>query len=275
MKRPQSIGQILERIERPLYYCVLISYLGLTGIDEIAHPAWSWLEPVKATIFPAVLLVLFRYFDKMLRGPREVESYGDELGAAVSAAVAGSASRTHLDLLACTSVKYQVLLKDSAVVIGSLDLLIPSDQAILSAAFLRHDVREALVSEKARTLDAWFRMEREGRVKKIEIYELTFVPMFHVLLVERQRAVFGLFEPNAGGESLQTMGKFFATSGTGPGMALLHDFGKLVSNLKTASHQQEPSFVGAKRRIPLPHNGQTAHRTGGHYSPSGSARDQS
>lgn len=230
MKKHLSLSDLIEAIERPVYYIVLIFYFGITLATEITDLRWPWLESVKIVLFPAVLLVVFRYFDRLVRTPPELKEFGDELGSAVSEAVGKNKLGITLELLACTTAKYFVIIKDEGIRIDQMRIFMPTEAALRENPLLRRDVCTALLHERTRAIQNWRALQNAGRIIHLEFFDLSFVPMFHILLINRRTAVFGLFNPSPSGASFGTMTKFLAKSGAGS--ALVHDCAELLTTLE-------------------------------------------
>jgi hypothetical protein len=228
----KSWGQLVEEIERPVYYAVLIAYFLVALVAQVRPGTWKWLDAVQAVLFPAVLLIVFRYFDSLARKPADVKEYGQELGMAISATIKRGSHVERLDILACTGVKYQVLLKDMGVRANEVHLLQPSSQALNQSPFMTPEIRAALVAEQARTNENWQALVRDGRIQRLFLEEIPFTPLVHCMLANRSAVAFGFFEPLPGGSGMRTMEKFAVSNTSATGRALIEDIAQHLDALR-------------------------------------------
>ena len=190
-----KLDEMFERIERYGIYVVLVVLIIGQTVSSLVPAIGMQLDTGAGfTSLALVLLLLFRYLDRnfkniAMRGLAQSDSLPD----AITHTVKGRSDYDHADILAHTSNVYYQGIRQNNVMTKHLRLLLRKMDNV-DDMFLPENKsgRESIKNRQQTQLEEWQALQHAGRIGRLEVAFYPFEPMVHMMIVDGERAVFGL-----------------------------------------------------------------------------------
>jgi|CXWL01.1.fsa_nt_gi hypothetical protein len=186
-----SLAELLDNVEKNAWPIVLLLYAIAAWIAVFVDIPTLSLKILPAVAATALLGVL-RLITLPQRG-QPLRAHGHKFDSATDDAIGQESKKIErIDLWAYTSIKYHSVLSNKDIHIGQMRILLMSPEAIRNAPTPEKN-RESVIEEQHVVIENWRKLQREGRIRSLEIRQYDFCSHLHFMVINSVSAQLGFF----------------------------------------------------------------------------------
>jgi hypothetical protein len=161
-----------------------------------------------------------------------IQNFDRRFDQAVDSLLAPKRVVESLDILAHTSSKYLAAIRNRAVHVKHVRLLLIGDQGLNAAATPKTSRdKETVRSEVRITAGKWQLVRDQGVIERIDIRACDFASSIHFMLIDRREAQFGIFRLIDSAPGVTTLSNFVVHHDGTAGSQLVADFQSMFDDI--------------------------------------------
>jgi len=238
-------------------YPRLSEVLKLAGVTVLGSGVFT--AATKAIVYGGIFKDTVKEALLELKTPSGIEAFDRRFVVAVDRLVGKRDYIDTIDILAHSSSKYLSVLKDHKVSkIKRVRLLLASEQAVQTAITPASPTdRIHAWHEIELTISKWRAAAAAHEFETVEVRTLPFVPMFHLMIVDKAIGMVGVFRPIASGSGVNALGSFALRQDDPVG-------GKLLTDLQTIFDDYFKNHAQPYPGVPVPAPAPVSPEVAGH-----------